>query len=70
MAHGYDKGSDKWICTEGTAPTQRNEENDESIQHEMEIKIKFKNVYSVCAHSTLLGKRRYLCENSTFQNNF
>lgn len=30
MAHACDKGDDKWICTEGTAPTQMNEGNDGS----------------------------------------
>lgn len=42
MAHAYDKGDDKWICTEGTAPTQMNEGVDGSIQHKIESKIKFK----------------------------
>lgn len=28
MAHACDKSDDKWICTEGTAPTQMNERND------------------------------------------
>lgn len=42
MAHTCDKGDDKWICTEGTAPTQMNEGNYGSTQHQIESKIKFK----------------------------
>lgn len=33
MAHACDRGDDKWIRTEGTAPTQMNEGNDGSTQH-------------------------------------
>lgn len=42
MAHACEKGDDKWICTEGTAPTQMNEGVDGSIEHKTEGKIKFK----------------------------
>lgn len=54
MAHACDKGDDKWICTEGTAPTQMNEGNDGNTQHQTESKIKFKiinvnEIYCVCS---------------------
>lgn len=57
MAHACDKDNDKWICTEGTAPTQINEENDGSIQREMEIKIKFNNIYYMYIQCLELDRR-------------
>lgn len=51
MAHASDKGCDKWIYTEGAALTQEKEENDGSIQRQVEIKIKFKLPYYVCMYN-------------------
>lgn len=58
MARACDTANDKWICTEGTAATQMNEGNDESVQQEVEIKTKFKiindnEIYYVCVYNTL-----------------
>lgn len=51
MAHAYDKGNDKWMCTKGTEPIWMNKENNGSIQQEIEIK-KFK-LYITHAYTNL-----------------